>query len=518
MRVPVRVPVSEGLPVRTPLLTALLCLTALAGCRCAADPLARPRPGLRVTPDQADLAGVPVAQDTRIAFLVRNDRTLTLHELAAELTEDSDPAFRLEEDFPTEVLPGQLVEIVVVVRPAVVSQIGATLVVTAQEDAAPRSRVDVPITVSAVDAGMPDICEVPESIEFDRIGRDDVARSPIPVKNCGIRDLIIDEVVFAPAVDGDEAIRVNPSGPVGFPVGPVEAISLDLVFAPGDLERHCGELVIRSNDPDEPEVRVPACGQAAECPVACVELVDGADDIEPFDTARIDGRCSTPGTPDTLIEAYEWTQSIRPDGSTAVLSSTSADRVELETDVPGEYCALLHVYDNTGVRSCDPAEVCFNVVPTEDLHIQLVWDHPHADLDLHVTRDDGAPFNHDTDVYFSNREPVGAPWSDDPEQNPRLDVDDDDGYGPENTNVIHPAADARFTVWAHYWRAQTDGDPRTTATIRVFVYGQQVIEVARTFEGDEQLWEALDIDWPTIQGAPADISLVGQLTPFPRPF
>lgn len=504
--------------MRHVLLPALLALTVVAGCRCVADPLDRPHPGLRVSPGEANLTSVPVTQDTRIAFLVRNDRTLTLHELAAELTDDSDPAFRLEEGLPDEVLPGQLVEVVVLVRPLVVSNIAATLIVTAQEDAAPRSRVEVPITVSSIDAGVPDICEVPESIEFDRIGRGDVARTPIPVKNCGNRDLILDEVLFEPEVAGDEAIRVNPSGPIDYPVGTIEQIALDFVFAPEDLERHCGDLVIRSNDPDEPEVRMPACGQAAECPIACAELVDGADGIEPFDTVRIDGRCSIPGTPDTLIEAWEWTQSIRPPGSTAVLSNISADRVELPTDVPGEYCALLHVYDNTGVRSCEPAEVCFDVVPTEDLHIQLVWDHPDADLDLHVTRDDGAPFNHDTDVYFSNREPVGAPWSDDPEQNPRLDVDDDSGYGPENTNVVHPAPNARFTVYAHYWRAQTDGDPRTTATLRVFVYGQQVIEVARTFEGDEQLWEALDIDWPAIQGAPATITQVGQVTPFPRPF
>lgn len=500
------------------LLPALLALPAVTGCRCAADPLERPRPGLHVTPDEATLSGVPVAQDTRIAFLVRNDRTLTLNELAAELGDGSDPAFRLEEGLPDEVLPGQLVEVVVLVRPVVVSQITATLIVTAQEDAAPRSRVEVPITVSSIDAGLPDICEVPESIEFDRIGQGTVARTPIPTKNCGVRDLILDDVRFEPAVAGDQAIRVNPSGPVGSPVGPSEQVSLDLWFAPDDLERHCGELVIRSNDPDEPEVRMPACGQAAECPVACAELVDGAEGIEPFDTVRIDGRCSLPGTPDTVIEAYEWTQSIRPQGSTAVLSSTTADRVELPTDVPGEYCTRLHVYDNTGVRSCEAAEVCFDVVPTEDLHIQLVWDHPDADLDLHVTRDDGAAFNHDTDVYFSNREPVGAPWSDDPEQNPRLDVDDDGGYGPENTNVVHPAPSARFTVYVHYWRAQTDGDPRTTATVRVFVYGQQVIELARTFEGDEQLWEALDIDWPAIQGAPATITQVGQVTPFPRPF
>ncbi len=63
-------------------------------------------------------------------------------------------------------------------------------------------------------------------------------------------------------------------------------------------------------------------------------------------------------------------------------------------------------------------------------------------LNSFVTRDDGAPFNHDTDCYFSNREPVGAPWSDDPEQNPRLDVDTNGTDGPCNGAETNPDLDA----------------------------------------------------------------------------
>ena len=70
----------------------------------------------------------------------------------------------------------------------------------------------------------------------------------------------------------------------------------------------------------------------------------------------------------------------------------------------------------------------------------------------------------------------------------------------------------------HYWNKQTDGDARTTATVRIFVYGSQVMEVARTFESDEQLWQALDITWSDTLGGPATLSQVGTVQPFSRPF
>lgn len=512
---------------------ALLALGLPLGpaCNCGVEQLETPRPRMIVDPEEVNIASAPVAQDTRIVIQIHNPSIVNLTGVEAELV-DADVAFELREA-PQEVLPAQTEEVVIVVRPRTVTTLNATLVLTAAEPARP-ARVEVPIVVTSVDAGVPDICDYPESIQFAGVGRNSVGRASVDVRNCGVRDLLLDEVFFCPTPgDGeptdpahpecglDTSITLTSVVAPGTPVGPQVGASLQLIFQPTDLVAHRGNLVIRSNDPDENPVVIPVDGTGADCPTAVATLVDDPESIEPFDTVRIDGRDSIPaggvdvGPP---IEEYQWSIVQRPVGSTAVLSSDSADRVELPVDLAGGYVVQLHVVDTAGIRSCEPAIVEIPVVPTEELLVQLVWDHDSADLDVHLVRAGGTPFTHEDDCYFSNREPSGPPWSDVPEQNPVLDHDDSRGYGPENVNIVAPAPGSRWQLLVHYWNKQTDRSPRTEATVRVFVYGQQVIEVSRTFEDDQQLWQALDITWPEEEGAPASISQIGVLEPFARPF
>ena len=304
------------------------------------------------------------------------------------------------------------------------------------------------------------------------------------------------------------------------------------MFRPQDTDRHTATVVITSNDPDENPVRVELSAQAVECPVATAILLDAEIQIEPFDTVRIDGRDSTAVAPGTFIppppDGYQWTLTIRPVGSTAVLASETNDRTELDVDLAGLYQVQLEVFaadttrpDNAPIRSCTPAIVDIDVKPTDDLHIQLVWDTTPADFDLHVLKDGGTAFTHEGDVYFSNRQPVAPDdpgWSENPDENPRLDVDDDSGYGPENTNIKHPAPNSRWTVLVHYWNKQTSSDPTTTATLRLFVYGNQAIELSQLFTADQQLWSAIEIQWPTDPDAPPSLSQIGVVEPFIRPF
>jgi hypothetical protein len=306
-----------------------------------------------------------------------------------------------------------------------------------------------------------------------------------------------------------------------------------LIFAPDDVDTHTGNLLLRSNDPDEGEVNVPITARAVDCPTAVANLVDGEVQIEPFDTVRIDGRDSLPGTPGSFIppppDGYEWTLLVRPVGSTAVLSSSTAERTELTVDLAGFYQVQLDVFaadparqESPPIRSCAPALVDINVVPREDLHVQLVWNHPTADFDLHLMQGGGTPFTHETDCYFSNRHPEGGlenpTWSSNPDENPDLDVDDDEGYGPENINLVHPAPGSRWVVLVHYWNKQTPGDPTAEATVRLFVFGQQTVELTQVFEDDQQLWRAVEIVWATDPLAPPAVSQLGVIEPFVRPF
>jgi hypothetical protein len=505
---------------------ALLVVPLAPSCECD-DQLDLIRPTLVVEPGEAIINGVPVAQDTPISFRVPNRRSVSLDNVVAVLSEDSDPAFRLIENTIDRVEPTTAGELVINVRPVVPGTIRGRLIVDADDPAVPNN-VEVEITVTAVDVGLPDIEVEPADVVFGVIGRADVGRETIKVKNVGIRDLIIDEIV----PPEDPAFRIVTGIPSSSPINTGASADIIVSFRPGDVEPHTSSFTIRSNDPDEPEVVVTLFAQAIECPTAVAVRLDEGD-VEPFDTVRLDGRGSSAGADGTFIppppEGYEWSVVQRPVGSTAVLTSINNNVTELPVDLAGFYQVQLTVFavdagrpDEGLIRSCAPALVDIEVVPEDDLHIQLVWDHPTADFDLHLLRENGREFTHDGDCYFSNREPQQEPdtpsWSINPDENPRLDVDDSEGYGPENINIKHPAPGSRWVVLVHYWNQQTDGSASAPATLRVFAYGRQTIELNQLFEADEQMWRALEIVWADDPLAPPALSQLGQLEPFVRPF
>ena len=98
----------------------------------------------------------------------------------------------------------------------------------------------------------------------------------------------------------------------------------------------------------------------------------------------------------------------------------------------------------------------------EDLRFTMTWDTNGTDVDLHV-RIPGANGIADTadgdTIYWTNRSAGGG----------TLDVDDTDGFGPEN--IVFPLGAGQagtYAFAAHYWR----GAPvATTVTVSVFVKG-----------------------------------------------
>src|SRR3970282_1412005 len=94
----------------------------------------------------------------------------------------------------------------------------------------------------------------------------------------------------------------------------------------------------------------------------------------------------------------------------------------------------LEVTDGRGLTGS--AEMAFAAVPWTAMHVSLVWDQAKTDLDIHlVSEGEGAsssvePF----DCYFQNTDPdwgVAGESADDP----WIDLDDVDGFGPENVNL-----------------------------------------------------------------------------------
>lgn len=128
------------------------------------------------------------------------------------------------------------------------------------------------------------------------------------------------------------------------------------------------------------------------------------------------------------------------------------------------------------------------------LHVRLEWDTNQTDVDLHLLGPGATTiWDCNFDCNFANPNPSwGDPQSD--LDNPYLDLDDVDGYGPENINIQEPTPGI-YTVVVHYWNDHGGAPPG--ATVHALSYGEIVATV-----GPEELssvgdvWYAFQIEFP----------------------
>jgi len=94
--------------------------------------------------------------------------------------------------------------------------------------------------------------------------------------------------------------------------------------------------------------------------------------------------------------------------------------------------------------------------------VQLTWtSNPSSDLDLHLLRPAGI-FGSGNDCYFGNcTGSTGLTWG---ASNPKLDVDDTDGFGPENIYLASGAESGDYRIIIHDY----DGTVGEVATVRIY--------------------------------------------------
>ena len=150
-----------------------------------------------------------------------------------------------------------------------------------------------------------------------------------------------------------------------------------------------------------------------------------------------------------------------------IVGRLQADRVEVRHrfkcepgecdalgDVSGDYQICLTVGDS---NNCDASQDCIflTVKPQVALHIELTWDTGSSDIDLHYRAPFGNWFTSGDDVYYLSMTPDwGGNNRGQPDNNsandPRLDVDNIVGFGPENINqdllFDNPAATSIRTI------------------------------------------------------------------------
>ncbi len=232
-----------------------------------------------------------------------------------------------------------------------------------------------------------------------------------------------------------------------------------------------------------------------------------------------------------------WTLRSAPAGATGRPMPADALRSEFFADLQGEYLLELEVEDTQGqIGRCTTRVIA--ETSDDGLRIELVWNAgasgDDSDVDLHLKRGANGAWHDDADdgddchwrncsvcsnegvgggeagcrAYLSdlNRDPNRSvppqvTWT--PplgEDDPRLDLDDVQGQGPENINVRRPSP-GTYRVGVHYW--DDDGFGDSTVTLRIFcgdalarAYDPTTLRAAgRNGDDNTEFWEVADVTW-----------------------
>jgi hypothetical protein len=478
------------------------------------------------------------------------------------LSTDTDPAFTLDAK-PTIVEAGLQKSVLVSYRPNTESTHQGKLIIRSDAENIPTGQdVVIPITGTGIDNGIPDISVDKLRCNFGRVAAGSVAQCNVEVANNGTRALVFDGVSFRSTNDSGDDLPNVPSGstltPFGFFGRPpaagdvvaappeVNTVNLAIRFTPDVLGAYVGQIEVLTNDPDQPRILIDLDGVGVEPPVCTIKVesvngnpVSGAAIIEPLDDVIVTAVDSVPSTASGAITQYEWELVEKPQGSTADFTDRYGVRTGFRfadvvgVDLAGRYRVRAKVIDDMGTTSVNECELAFEAIPSDSFLVQLTWDTPVGDMDLHVTRKNAqglfcpsgvayGPLSQNCgvqsdDCYYANCNPNDnrPDWDGDGVSgsagDPSLDIDDLSGYGPENTN-IDLAVEGEYLVGVDYF---SSSGGLTGNTIRIYIYGQLQAEFYKEL-GSSDFWEVAVIKWPAPgAGAPCieDLSTTAQECP-----
>lgn len=221
--------------------------------------------------------------------------------------------------------------------------------------------------------------------------------------------------------------------------------------------------------------------------VTCPEVVT----TEPLTPVEITATAEDDGT----IARWRWARTMRPDGSAAGEPSPAMmPTTRFTPDIAGIYEVTVTVTDDDGMTaSCTTRVEAGNV---DGLRVEMFWDTDGTDMDTHLMNPTGTMWTGMDDCHFRNCTggallEWAAPGMED---NPRLDIDDTNGFGPENINIERPEP-GTYRIAVHNWR----GDGPNNTTVRVYCGGsttapRQTFGPVPLRGGSDDLWRVADVE------------------------
>ena len=259
---------------------------------------------------------------------------------------------------------------------------------------------------------------------------------------------------------------------------------------PGQPQQEvCDEL---DNDCNGSVDELPECSNHAPS-LICPGIINSA----PLQSVNLSVSASDPdGDPLT----YHWEVTSRPLGSMENPSPNNQANASLFLDMAGEYILTVTVTDPHGLS--ERCTVTIIAIPTEALRVELAWNigipDEVSDVDLHLSSTGNDWFN-SLDCYYGNCRGNGLAWGNPGSgDDPRLDIDDVTGHGPENINMDTPN-NQTYTVGVHYYSDHSFGP--SSVLIKIYCNMQMVREFelvtlqASGSSGNNDFWKVAEVVW-----------------------
>ena len=492
-------------------------------------------PDILVRPETVDFgrvrSGTTVTKNVSVTNV--GDDPLHINYIGKEGSSDFILKIQTEDGFvPGELILGESFDIQITYTPVVDGSDTGAILIFSDDGDENQTRINILGNLTPV------IKVDPQNIDFGEVFVGSLQSQTVTVTNLGQELLELYSIELMR--EGPDIFLELPN----FETQPIqltnlESITFQVSFAPLEQISYPNKILLTSNDSAFSSFEVELFGRGGinSCPhsilTATVQgidvpsiVVDGGEVIwegEPLQTIRFDASEST-DLNDSIAE-YMWTLVERPEDSGTRFQPSNIDaQTTLFLDLAGTYVIELSAYDTFGMASCNTPRLTIMVIPRETIHVQLVWDTPNdtvndecasiwdecgSDLDLHLLHRmaneawNQAPY----DCYFQNKIPN---WGDVniAEDDPSMDIDDVNGFGPEIINLDLPEPDHDYHVGVYYY--DDHGWGPSYVTVRIYINGTMIEEYAdQLLETDQDFWFVGTIHWT---GETAIVTPVDQVT------
>lgn len=446
-------------------------------------------PILSVSPEVLDIGDVGLLYSGSGAIYVRN---VGKDDLEVTPSFEGSDTFTLDLVEPFTVAADEETVLTVTFTPQTYQEYIGKVILESNDEEHPRWVI--PVSGAGVDLPTPDIDITPSrTVEVTLDQGEYSALFGFDIVNLGDAPLQLGTL----SMEGDSEFS-----PLSVPfeqiVAPNSSVQAIFEYYTTTTDGHNTTITIPSNDPDEPEITVLLLGNGGgeyDKPEAIIDcppevLLAGPESV------HISGASSTDPAGALPLE-YKWEVLSRPPAADEdiELDPDTTEAIDLYVDVAGEWSVQLVVTNQLGTES-EPTVCTFSAYPEDDIHIELSWDTPSADLDLHLTQGGSDMFDVPEDCNYCNKTPD---WGDNgTDDDPRLDIDDIGGFGPENINVYTPEV-GTYNVRVHYFSEH--GDDIVLATVTVWLEGVEVFTGTQALAFNE-VWEVGLADFTTVDFFP----------------